>query len=185
MNNIPTHAHKVFDGIIFDIYQRQQEQFDGSFKTFESAKHNSVVKSIPIIGDKILVSWDEQPWLEWVRDLFGWWVEDGENIEEAVKRETEEESWYTFEQYNPFRYSPYWMKVIWGKHYFIAKKCTWNIKQHLDVWWERITVHEVDFERRLEIIMSNEFCKPDFARYIVKNYVLPNKLDELKSLLYN
>jgi len=60
---LPANASKVFDGILFNIYQRQQEQFDGSFKTFECAERGDVVKSIPIIGDKILISRDEQPGL--------------------------------------------------------------------------------------------------------------------------
>lgn len=181
---IPPHAHKVFDGIIFDVYQREQEQFDGSFKTFECAARNEVVKAIPIIGDQILISRDEQPWLPSLYDLFGGMVEEDENITEAVKRETEEESWYTFEEYQPFRYSPYGMKVDGGKHYYIARNCSGERPQHLDTWWERITVHKVSFDRFIEIIISDEFCKLDFSRYIAQNYIIPNKLDELKKILF-
>lgn len=182
---LPQHASKVYNWIMFNVYQRQQEQFDGSFKTFECAERDNIVKSIPIIWDNILISRDEQPWLPWAWDLFGGFVEPWEDLLEAIKRETEEESWYIFEQYEPFRYSPYGMKVLWGKHYYLAKNCTGNISQHLDTGWELITVHKISFERFIEIIMSDEFCKPDFAWYIAKNYMMPNKLNELKQLFFN
>lgn len=182
---LPQDATKVFGGILFDIYQWQQEQFDGSTKTFECAVRGDVVKSIPIIGDTILISRDEQPGLTGCYDLFGGFVEIGESNEEAIKRETEEESWYIFEDYKPLRYSPYGMKIVWGKQYYIAKNCTWTTPQHLDSGWERVTIHQVNFDRRLEIITSNEFCKPDFAWHITQNYILPNKLDELKQVLFS
>jgi ADP-ribose pyrophosphatase len=47
---IPENAKKVFDGIIFDIYQWEQEQFDGTIKTFEKAKRPDTVVVFPVLN---------------------------------------------------------------------------------------------------------------------------------------
>ncbi|MEI7603954.1 MAG: hypothetical protein WCJ19_02970 [bacterium] len=46
---IPEDAVKVFSGVIFDVYQWQQLQFDGTYATFEKIKRNDVALVIPIM----------------------------------------------------------------------------------------------------------------------------------------
>ena len=38
---IPHNAKKVFNGILFDVYQWKQKMFDNSIKTFEMLKRKS------------------------------------------------------------------------------------------------------------------------------------------------
>lgn len=51
---IPEDAKLVFKGVIFDVYQWEQEMFDGTYETFEAIKRVGTVQIIPTIGDKAL-----------------------------------------------------------------------------------------------------------------------------------
>lgn len=58
---IPKKAKKVFKGIIFDVYQWPQKQFDGSVKTFEALKRLGTVIIVATVRDKIVVLNQRQP----------------------------------------------------------------------------------------------------------------------------
>src|ERR1700761_2937477 len=77
------HSNKVFEGVRFDIYQWQQEMFDGSVATFEVAKRNDTIVVIPILDDeRILAVRERQP--HWDKDglvLVAGMVEKDEDIE--------------------------------------------------------------------------------------------------------
>lgn len=63
---IPSEATKVFDGVIFDVYQWQQKMFDGSIETFEMLKRVSTVGIIAIKDDKLaLLSVHTREWIEY------------------------------------------------------------------------------------------------------------------------
>ncbi len=49
MAKIPTHAHKVFSGVIFDIYQWDQELFNGKVATFEALRRSSTVMVVAVV----------------------------------------------------------------------------------------------------------------------------------------
>jgi hypothetical protein len=49
MAKIPSHAHKVFSGVIFDVYQWDQELFNGKIATFEAIQRPSTVIVIPVV----------------------------------------------------------------------------------------------------------------------------------------
>ena len=58
---LPKNAERVFKGVIFDIYQWEQEMFDGSTETFERILRPDLVCLIATVGDKIMVLDQEQP----------------------------------------------------------------------------------------------------------------------------
>ena len=59
---IPAHAKKVFSGIRFEIFQWEQELYDGSTTTFERARFHDGAFVIPILPDgNILLTKQEQP----------------------------------------------------------------------------------------------------------------------------
>ncbi len=92
---IPEHAKKVFGGIIFDIYQWEQEQFDGTIKTFEKAKRPDTVVVFPVLDDgKILLTKQEQPGRGSFIAATGGMMDQGEDVLSAAKRELLEESGY-------------------------------------------------------------------------------------------
>ena len=48
---IPDEAEKVFNGVLFDVYQWQQEMYDGSYATFERLRRADTAAVICITDD--------------------------------------------------------------------------------------------------------------------------------------
>ena len=71
MKKIPDHAKRVFQGVIFDVYQWQQELFDGSIETFEALRRPNTLMVIPTMGDTILLAEEVQPGKGRFLSLFG------------------------------------------------------------------------------------------------------------------
>ena len=46
---IPDHATCVFHGALFDVYQWQQEMFDGTYETFEMLRRPDTIAVIAIV----------------------------------------------------------------------------------------------------------------------------------------
>tara|TARA_Y100000031_G_C8045433_1_gene303670 strand:- start:344 stop:646 length:303 start_codon:yes stop_codon:yes gene_type:complete len=83
---LPENAKRVFKGVIFDVYQWEQEMFDGSFDTFERLKRPDTAQVIPVVGDKILVQVQKQP--NMIKSCFslpGGRCEEGEDPMVAAK----------------------------------------------------------------------------------------------------
>lgn len=52
----------MFKGVIFDVYQWEQEMFDGTTQTFEKLKRPDTIMVIPVTEDgKIILTEQEQP----------------------------------------------------------------------------------------------------------------------------
>jgi ADP-ribose pyrophosphatase len=93
---VPQNAKKVFDGVIFDVYQWPQELFDGSVATFELLKRPDTVLFLAIKDEKIIFVREQQPGRpEYVR-LPGGRVDPGEAWQVAAERECAEELGYRF-----------------------------------------------------------------------------------------
>lgn len=59
---MPENAKRVFKGIIFDVYQWEQEMFDGGKETFEKLKRPNTVVVFPVFPDgRIMLTEQEQP----------------------------------------------------------------------------------------------------------------------------
>lgn len=92
---IPVGAKRVFKGVLFDVYQWEQELFDGSFATFEMVNRSDGVVVFPILEDgSILLIKDSQPHREEILTAPTGGVDIGETPEEAARRELREETGY-------------------------------------------------------------------------------------------
>lgn len=58
---IPKEAHRVFSGIIYDVYNWEQKMFDDSVQTFEMLKRPDTVKIIPVKEGKVVITKQTQP----------------------------------------------------------------------------------------------------------------------------
>ena len=99
----PDNAQKVFEGVLFNVYQWPQKMFDGSTITFESLERRDTVTIIPVTEDgKIIMTKQEQPCAKPFLSLPGGIMDPGEAVFVAAKRELMEETGYLSDDWQEF-----------------------------------------------------------------------------------
>lgn len=177
---IPIHATLVHDGPSLRIYQRQQEMFDGSYKTFELAERNDVVKVVLIDNEDIIMLHEEQPWLT-KTGFAGWFVENWEDHFIAAQREVLEETGYNIDDMELWFSSEYWNRVRWARYYYIARSPKYIQQPNLENG-EKITIIKKTFDEFLDYIASDE-CFDELSSYIFKKYIINNNIEWLRKYL--
>lgn len=154
---IPDHASKVFSGVMFDIYQWEQELYDGSTTTFEKLKRNDGAGVLPITSDgKIVITRQEQPGLGEFLTVAGGVVESDEDIVVAAYRELVEETGYDCDQLELWFSTQYSSKIQSDAYYFIGRNAYLKYKPTPEPG-EKIEVLEVGFEEFIDIIRADNF----------------------------
>lgn len=148
---IPAEAQKVFSWIVFDIYQWEQELFDGNFATFEMAKRKGTALVIPVLENgNILVTQQKQPRLGEYIDFFWWRQDEGETFLETAKREFLEESGYEAAEWEHFYEEDLGSsKLNWETHYYLARGLI-KISEPEPWAWEEIQILELSLADFLE-----------------------------------
>lgn len=176
---IPSNAKKVFGGIIFDVYQWEQEMFDGSKETFEMLKRPNTIEVIATEGDKILLSKQSQPNKSDFYSLFGGRAEEGEEPIITAKRELLEESGLTSESWELLKtYTPM-HKIDWNIYMYVARNCTKISDQKLDAG-EKIEIIKCTFDEFIEIVESDNYWGNDLVLDVLR-MKQNNKLEEFKN----
>jgi ADP-ribose pyrophosphatase len=179
---LPPNAKKVFDGVIFDVYQWEQEMFDGSTETFEMLKRPGTLLVIPERDGKILIADQEQPVKGSFLSLLGGRQEPDETPLEGAKRELKEESGLVSDHWEPlFETQPY-NKVDWTISTFIARDCKQTTIQNTDAG-EKITVLELDFDEFINTVLSDRFCGHELVEKILRMKLDPKKMEAFKKKL--
>jgi len=132
---IPENAKKVFDGIMFDIYQWEQEMFDGTKQTFEMLERSPSTDVISVVDDKIMVLIQEQPTKPLFPSLAGGRVEKGSTLLETAKREMLEETGYEAQEWKLLGEWFGASKLYFHESVFIAKNCKKVAEQELDIFF--------------------------------------------------
>lgn len=180
MSKIPPHAERVFQGVVFDVYQWEQEMFDGSKATFECLKRPDTLVVIPMVGDKVYYALQEQPGKKPFLSLFGGRADEGETPLEAGKRELLEESGLVSDDWQELRRYSLHSKIDWTVYFFVARDCRKVAEQSLDAG-EKIEVLETDLDTFLkEIITHPEFCEYELKGEIY-SALNPEAMVELKA----
>ncbi|MDC1205376.1 NUDIX hydrolase [Candidatus Pacebacteria bacterium] len=145
---VPEHASKVFTGVIFDVYQWEQEQLDGSFKTFEMIKRPDTVNIIPVHNGKIILGKETQPYTgTFISIPAGMHDEEGEDELAAAKRELREETGYVFKNWKLVEARQLSSNKIEQLVYtFIATDLDEIVEQNLDAGGEKIEIVEMSLE---------------------------------------
>ena len=157
---LPQNAEKKFNGIIFDVYQWQQEMYDGSFETFEMLKRPDTLQVIPVLDNgNIIVAYEHQPGKPPGWTILGGRQEEGEAPEDVIKREFLEETGMTADIWELQQsFMPY-SKMDWTIYRYTARGIKKVQEPKLDAG-EKIELKEVDWDEFIDIATSREFwCK--------------------------
>ncbi len=181
---IPDNAKLVFKGVLFDVYQWQQEMFDGTKKAFERLKRKDSVNVVPVLDDgRILLIDEEQPGRDPFVTTPGGNIEDGESPEDAVRRELLEETGYACDSLELWLTIQPYTKIEWTVHTFIARGCRKIGGQNLDSG-EKIALRPVTLDEYFRIATEDQqFRNEEITREILLAERKPDGIMRLRKLL--
>lgn len=181
---LPPQAKKVFSGQIFDVYQWEQEMFDGSVAVFEKVKRTDTVNIIAVTPDqKLLLGHEEQPGTPPFYGTFGGRIDPGEDPLNAAKRELLEETgyeapdWQLLHAFQPLK------KIEWAIYTFVARDCRRTQDQKLESG-EKIDLLTVSWSEFLELAQRPDFRDQEITFMVLQALVHPEKMTTLKRLLF-
>ncbi len=182
---IPQQAKRVFKGVVFDVYQWEQDMFDGSKEIFEALKRTNGVTIIAVSGDKIIYAEEDQPGTGTFTTFFGGKSEEGEDPLETAKRELLEESGLSSDDWELVKiHDSYSSKLDWTVHTYVARNVVQTGTQHLDPG-EKITVKEASWDEFLTIAAGDSFRNKEWALELLRwQKNAPEKLDAFKQTLF-
>lgn len=179
---MPGHAKKVFEGVIFDVYQWEQELYDGSKATYERLKRPDSVIVYAVLPDgKILIADQEQPGRDPFIGAIGGQVDPGEDILDAAKRELLEETGYEASSYFLWSAKQLASKIDWVIYTFIAKGLRRVGDQRLDSG-ERISLKAVTFDELVTIAVADNFREKEMCNSFIEAKHDQVKREELRKL---
>lgn len=157
MGEIPVQAKQVFKGQIFDVYQWEQEMYDGTKEIFEKLRRSYTVEIIATTPEgKVIVQRQQQPDSQTpFLSLVGGRIEEGEEPLEAAHREMLEETGFVSQDWEHLETYDGSNKVDWKNFIFTARGCEKTGEQHLDPG-ERIELLFVTFDELIELVDSHQ-----------------------------
>lgn len=182
---IPDGAKLAFKGVIFEVWQWQQEMFDGTLKTFERIWRPPTVEVIATIGDRILIEYQDQPDRKGSINLVSGRADKSDDLLSEAKRELLEETGYESSDWREFlRHGAGGGKVVHEVCYFIARNCKKVGEQNLDAG-ERIEVKLITFEELLALADNPKFWQSaEFINFLLSLRSDKGKSEEFKKLIF-
>ncbi len=182
---LPAKARLAFTGELFEVWQWDQEMFDGSQKVFEKVWRRSTVEIIATVGQQIIIEEQEQPERGKFISLPSGMVDDEENILEEAKRELLEETGYVSQDWKLWFKQQAKGKIIWDVNYFIAKDCNKVQEASLDSG-EKIIVKLISFEEFINLTEEPKFrVSPEFVNFLLRLQTDKNKKEEFRKTIFN
>lgn len=180
--SMPENAKRVFKGVIFDVYQWEQEMYDGTKATFEKLRRPDTVVVFPVLPDgKILLIEEEQPGKGPFTGAPGGRVDEGEEILDAAKRELLEETGYQAEEFILLDSVQPISKIDWRVYTFVAK----GVKKVADIKpdaGEKIKLRVSSFDELLHLATSERAGFSEIIFRIFEAKLDPKKMQELRDL---
>jgi len=176
---IPDHAECVFKGVMFDVYQWPQQQFDGTVKTFEMLRRPDTVQIVVVRGMQILLVEDEQPGRTPRLHFPGGRADEDDSWEVAAKRELREEAGLVCRDWKLIDVQQPIIKIEWFTPIFLATHITDELDQKLDAGSEKITLQWQEFSAVRKRVLSGQ---EQTMQYLVPFFNRIQTLDELLTL---
>jgi ADP-ribose pyrophosphatase len=180
---IPDSAKLVFKGKIFEVFQWEQELYDGSKATFEALRRPGTIQIIPTAGEKVYLSHEEQPNKPLSFTFLGGRQEENEEPLVTAKRELLEEAGLQSSDWELLKVYESEGKIQWDTYLFVARNCQKVQEPHLDAG-EKIEVKEVNWDEFLEIVSGENFWGRDIANDILRMRIDNEKLEEFRNKLF-
>lgn len=173
---VPPQAKLVFKGIIYDVYQWEQEVFDGTTKTFEMLKRADTIRVIALKDNKMVIVKQEQPHIGSFIDVPGGMNDkESENELEAAKRELLEETGLVFRDWKLLSAKQQAGKIESFHYIFLA----YNPEEEIDVQkldsGEKIEIEYLTFDE-----VKSLFDNPE-VRFLPKEIL--NKVNSFNELI--
>ncbi len=181
---IPENAKRVFQGVLFDVYQWEQELFDGTRTIFEKIKRLDTVVVFPVLPDgKILISEEKQPGVEPVWGTVSGRIERDEDILSAAKRELLEETGYEAGDLVLWKALQPLAKVEWAVYVFIGRKLKKVALPELD-GGEKIEFTPMTLDELINMAAEKPitFYEPELLSEFFSAKINPEKRKELEEL---
>ncbi|MDP9249364.1 MAG: NUDIX hydrolase [bacterium] len=181
---IPPHAKRVFKGVIFDVYQWEQEMFDGSRAIFEKVKRADTVVVFAVLPDgKIILTKQEQPGCPLFIGATGGRIDEDEDVLTAAKRELLEESGYIAEDFILWDTRFPVGKVDWVVYTFIAKGLKKIADLDLDAG-EKIELITLTLDELIDTALDKKthFAEQEILEKFYQAKYVPEKKKELEDL---
>lgn len=181
---IPENAKRVFKGVVFDVYQWEQEMFDGTKGIFEKLKRKDTVVVFPVLPNgKIILTEQEQPGSDPFIGATGGRVDEGEDILIAAKRELLEESGYEADEFILWDSQQPTKKIDWVVYTFIAKKLKKVADLNLDAG-EKIKLLPLTLDELIDVATNKKtyFAEQEIVCKFLEAKFDPKKKKELEEL---
>ena len=180
---LPKKSKKVFEGVVFDVYQWKQEMYDGSFEVFEKLVRPDTVQVIPVTTDKrIIVVEVMQPGKKTVIRVPSGRVDAGEDIENAARRELIEETGYNaaklvlWESFQPMS------KVEWAIYTFIGKGCYKIGKPKKDKGEKIKKLLKISFDKFVDLVIDEKILGSELSFKFLKAKLFDKDMGKLKNV---
>ena len=175
-------AKRVFKGVIFDVYQWEQDLFDGTTATYEALRRPDTAIVFPVMPDgKILLTKQQQAGSRPFIGGAGGRIEEGESALEGAKRELREETGYEADEWILWDAIQPVGKLDWAVYSFIAKKLRKAGDMDLDAG-EKIELMPVTFDEFLDVATQKNFAEREIVPLVWQARAEPTKKEELRTM---
>lgn len=180
---IPSHAKRVFSGIIYDIYQWDQTLFDGSVETYEAVKRPDTAQIIPVMDGKVLIAEEKQPHRGAFLGMFGGRIEPDEEPLNAAKRELLEETGMESPDWELLGTHMFPGAIDWTTYLYIARDCR-KVSDPTPEIGEHILVRSLTFDKFLEVLTDEHFRAKGLMTHFFHLTLSPEDQTQLHAKLF-